>query len=164
MAEPIIPPSVLTEFSKHLVSKILPEKACNYLAAFLPGSFFEISVFIGNPDLVRNLMAKNQAGLNLGRSGLLIVGLYLAFMIGNGLMLLVGIIDRFLGRVYRVLSFLWKVLCIRALLPALNKLIAKKVLKPRHWTGRFSMYVSGELMLSQELQEFTIAGITLRGS
>ena|SRR5258707_13751198 len=101
-------------------------------------------------------MVRFEEYLTLGHAGLLLVGLFLAFVIGNDFMLLVGIIERVLGRVYRVRQSFWKLLCVHVLLPVMNKLIQKKILKPRHWTGKFNMYVADMHGLPTELESHIV--------
>lgn len=113
-----IPDAAIAEISRNLVPRILPEKAYNYLSAFLPGMIFEIAVSMGNLDLAQDVAFKYQTVLNLVKTGLVILIVMLAFIIGNGFMLLVGIIERFLGHVCRATRYLSEKLCVHILLPS----------------------------------------------
>jgi hypothetical protein len=48
------------------LSKVLPNRAYEYLAAFLPGLFFELSIALANPDLVVRLTANVEHSLTVG--------------------------------------------------------------------------------------------------
>jgi len=94
------------------ISKILPEDPHNYLAPFLPGLFFEVSILFANPELVSQLTAKSQQILAIGHYVALGIALFLAFAIGNGFVLFVMLIEYLLSRLYAFLRFLWKELCL----------------------------------------------------
>jgi len=79
------------------ISKAVPATAFNYLAAFIPGLFFEISILLGNPAVVRHLVEQSRIGYPLGYYTSLAIALVLGFIIGNGFMFLVRLIQRVFG-------------------------------------------------------------------
>jgi len=90
-----------------LISNVLPPRTYELLFALLPGIFFEISILLGNPALICDLVARAQDGFGLGHYAMLGLALVLAFIIGNAFMLLVILIQRLLGYLYRLRAFLW---------------------------------------------------------
>jgi len=84
---------------------VIPPKTYTYISAMIPGLFFELSILVGNPAYTRQLLEKARAGFALDRYMVLAIALFSAFVIGNGFMLFVGLIQRFLGLVYRVRAF-----------------------------------------------------------
>lgn len=84
----------------------------------MPGLFFEFSILLGNPDLASQLILRTQ-GLALGRYLNVLVGLFLAFVIGNALIQFASLIQFALGRAYKAGLFLWEQFQERVLLPTL---------------------------------------------
>lgn len=124
------------------LSKVLPEEPHNYLAPFLPGVFFEVSILLAKPDLVLKLASNAQQGLAIGHYLLLGIALFLAFAIGNGFLLLVTFIEFLLSYFYSFQRFFWKELCKRPLHRFSVWLLRKS--KPGlslEWAGRFNRYV-----------------------
>ena len=66
------------------ISKALPPSAFDYLAALVPGLFFEISIVVANPKLLRDLATHLQQGFAVGYYVSLFLFLFAAFVIGNG--------------------------------------------------------------------------------
>jgi len=97
--------------------RFLPTKAYSYLAALLPGLFFEISVMLANPQLVSRLLADFQEVFSLARYLTLAAALFLAFVIGNGFMVGITLVQRFLIHVYRLGAYIWTQLCSLLLAP-----------------------------------------------
>src|SRR5260370_21082914 len=88
----------------------------------MPGMFLEFSILLGNPDLACRLALRTQEGFGFGRYLTLFVGLFLAFVIGNALMLLSGLILDVVELAYRFSVFLREQFDSRVLLPLLTKL------------------------------------------
>lgn len=86
----------ITKVILHLV----PPRAYTFLFAFLPGLFFEMCILLSNPALVCDLVAKAQDGMGLSNYELVGVALIFAFIIGNGFMLWVTLIQRFFAFLY----------------------------------------------------------------
>jgi len=72
------------------LSKAIPPRAYLYLSAFMPGLFLEFSILLANPALACELALRSQEGFGFGRYLTLFVGLFLAYVIGNTLMLFGG--------------------------------------------------------------------------
>jgi len=121
------------------LSKFLPEEPYNYLAPFLPGGFFEVSILLANPDLVSQTVAKPQQNFAIGHYMMLGIALFLAFAIGNGFILLVTLIQYFFAHLFRFCVFLWKHLCKWSLQP-LSAWLLKKTSGKRQWIFRFNRY------------------------
>lgn len=111
-----------------VLSSILPPKAYAHLSAFLPGFFFEVSVCLANPQLVQKLIARSNEAANLGRYPKILIAVFLAFVLGNAIMLWVGIVKRILGVLFRVSRFLWRRFCAWPLLSVLRYLSDAKAL------------------------------------
>jgi hypothetical protein len=90
------------------VSKALPATTFVYLAAFIPGLFFEISVGLGNPGLVRVLAGLLRAGYALGYYATLAITAIVGFIIGNGFTFFVRLFQRPLAYAYSLKTLLWK--------------------------------------------------------
>lgn len=89
----------------------------------MPGLFLEFSILLANPDLARQLALRSQQGFAPGRYLTLFVGLFLAFVIGNALMLLTGLILDAVYLAYRICLLLWEHFESHVLLPSLARLI-----------------------------------------
>ncbi len=114
---------IATAALAHVVSKIVPERFYSYLAAFMPGLFFVISVFFGNPVLVCEWLNRT---FPLGRSTLITIALFLAFIIGNGFMLIPTLLQYFLFKpAYKVWWMLWRQFCVWLLWPVVRWLLSK---------------------------------------
>jgi hypothetical protein len=105
---------------------ILPPKPYTYLSAFLPGLFFEVSIFLGNPQLIEQLKLRADHAAQLGKYPKICIAVFLAFVIGHALMLWVGFVHRILGILYRLTRFLWRRFCVWPLLPTLNYAIKRQ--------------------------------------
>ncbi len=102
------------------LSKAVPHRAFVYLAAFLPGLFFEICLLLGNPGLIAKLVSDLQRAINPGGYLMLGTGVFLAFVIGNAFMLVVALIQHLLGYVYRFWFRLKHAFCKQILLRFLS--------------------------------------------
>jgi hypothetical protein len=105
--------------SKVLLS-ILPPKAYSCLTAFLPGLFFEVSVFLANPQLIEQLKDRADQAAQLGKYPEICIAIFLAFVIGHGLLLWVGFVHRVIGLFHRLGRSFGRRFCIWPLLPMLN--------------------------------------------
>lgn len=123
------------------VSKVFPTRAYTYLAALIPGLFFESSILLANPELISKLAAKSQQGFALGHYTTLGIALFLAFVIGNAFMLLVGLIQHLLGYFHRFCTFLREEFCRWPLFPLMNWLLKKPFWNRRQRVAKFHRYV-----------------------
>jgi hypothetical protein len=85
------------------LAKALPPRFWGVLTAFLPGLFFEISVVIGNPELIQRVKTPTE----LDRVSLTIIALVIAFIVGNALMLWVRFLQRAFELLYRLARSTW---------------------------------------------------------
>lgn len=113
--------------SKILLS-VIPPRAYAYLSAFLPGLFFEVSIFLANPQFIHRLILDSDQAGPLGKYLKIAIAIFLAFMCGHAFILWVGIVHRILGVCYRVGRFLWRRFCAWPLLPVLRYLSGAKAL------------------------------------
>ncbi len=135
------PVSGASEVVSKVLSNVIPPRAYAYLFALIPGVFFEVSILLGNPSYVLQLVQKSRAGVALDRYMLLAIALFLAFVIGNGFMLLVGLIQRLLGLVHKVRVFIWRQFCKWPLAPFTNWIRRKPFWSKRYWVHEFGNYV-----------------------
>ncbi len=133
MAE--LPLAKHSEAVSKVLSSVLPPRTYAYLSAFLPGFFFEVSVFLAKPRLVQKLIARSNEAANLGRYPKILIAVFLAFVLGNAFMLWAGTVHRILGRLFRIGRFLWRRFCARALVPLLNRLV-KHLAATHGWWNR----------------------------
>jgi len=134
------------------LSKILPENPHNYLAPFLPGVFFEVSILIANPELVSQLFAKPEQSLAIGHYVSLVIALFLAFAIGNGFLLLVSLIEYLLGWLYTLRRLLWKGLC-RGPLQRFSVWLLTRIKKSgwrQAWAVKFNRHLQVVIFGSEE--------------
>jgi hypothetical protein len=115
------------------LSRALPPRAYLYLSAFMPGLFIEFSILLANPNLARQLVLRTQEGFGFGPYLTLFVGLFLAFVIGNALMLFAWFIQLVVERAYRIGLFLWEQFESHVLLPRLTKLSQRQGWTPPSW-------------------------------
>jgi hypothetical protein len=132
------PISGASEAVTKVLSNVIPPRTYTYLSAMIPGLFFELSILLGNPAYVRQLLDKSRAGFALDRYTILAVALFLAFVIGNGFMLFVGLVQRLLGFVYRVRAFLWRQLRKWPLAPFSTWIRQKPFWSRRQWIHVFA--------------------------
>jgi hypothetical protein len=102
------------------LSNVLPPGAYDYLAAFLPGLFFVISVGLANPDFIGKIAA-NLSHYPISPYVNLVIALFIAFIIGNGFMMGILLIQWAIGRFYEWGFFLRKRVYRRSLIPALAR-------------------------------------------
>ncbi len=119
------------------ISRAIPPTAFSYLAALIPGLFFELSILLANPKLIARLVAQAEAAYPFGYFSLLVIALLAAFAIGNGSILFVRLIQKFLGLVYRLRAFCWKALLERKILPSLGRLMQKPGWINKRWFMEF---------------------------
>ena len=115
------------------IGNIVPVRAFAYLAAFIPGLFFIISLSLANPDLIRNLVDQEQSIYDFGGSTLVAIGLVIAFVIGTGFILWVRLIQRLFGYLYFLRTILWTLFCKWPVLPVLRWLTGKPFWNKRRW-------------------------------
>jgi hypothetical protein len=119
------------------LSNVLPPGAYDYLAAFLPGIFFIISVGLANPIFVSKIAA-NLNHYPLNSYVYLVVAVIIAFIIGNGFMMGVLMIQWLIGRLYTGGFFLRQSVYKLFLIPALNWHARKRIEKKKKlpwWFG-----------------------------
>jgi hypothetical protein len=116
-----------------VVSSVIPPRAYTFVAALIPGLFFEVSILVANPALACELRSRAQDGLGLGRYAVLGVALVFAFVLGNAFILSVTLIQRLFGLFYRLRAWLWKELCGWPLFPFVNWLYKKPWWARRRW-------------------------------
>jgi hypothetical protein len=114
------------------LSKVVPRTAFTYVAALVPGLFFELSILLGSPDVVAEILRKPQA-FNLTHYEVLFVGLFFAFVIGTaGMFLVCPLIQTLVGFAYRFVMFAWD-RCRGWLLVPLGKWFLKR----QFWQKKF---------------------------
>lgn len=104
------------------LSNALPPRPYLYFSAFLPGLFFVVSVLLANPDIASQLTFASREGFGFGRYFTLFLCLFYAFVIGNGFMLFIALIQFTMGYVYRSVWFLWEQWLKQVILPFLTRL------------------------------------------
>jgi hypothetical protein len=119
------------------LSNVLPPGAYDYLAAFLPGIFFIISVGLANPPFVSEIAA-NLLHYPFNPYVHLIIALIIAFIIGNGFMMGVLMIQWLIGRLYASAFFLRRSAYTRLVIPALNWYVKKRVEKKKQLAWWFA--------------------------
>jgi hypothetical protein len=124
-----------------VISSVVPPRAYIFMVAVLPGLFFEISILLANPALFCELIARARDGFGLSHYETLGLSLALAFVIGNAFILLVTLIQRLLGYLYRLLASLWQELCAWPLLPLTDWLQKKRWWAKRRWLTRLFIHV-----------------------
>ena len=113
--------------------------------AFIPGLFFEIFILISNPKLI-------ATPPGLGYRSWLAVVLILAFIIGNGFMLLVFLIQLVLGYTYQLGRFVWGSFVRRVLFPRVGRILTNKNLPFRRVFARTYQY-AGDFIFPTKLRE-----------
>jgi hypothetical protein len=97
------------------LSKVLPSRAYDhlgiFLSSFLPGLFFVFSLIIARPDLVSRLASNSAQSLSAGRLAVGAMGLFLAFVIGSGFILVDTMIQFLFGFLYQIKLFVYLRLC-----------------------------------------------------
>jgi hypothetical protein len=121
------------------LSKILPSRPYIFVAAFLPGLFFEISIVLANPQIVSRLLANLRENVPPNIYILLFVGLFLAFAIGNAFLLLVTLITYVFGFLYRCWRSLWRQIRRWPLRPLSGWALGRPRLRSR-WMGLLNRY------------------------
>ncbi len=74
---------MLPKTASEVLAKLVPDDIHPYLAGFIPGLFFEISVLLANPERVRAIVGTLESMPFLENWGLLAVALALAYLIGT---------------------------------------------------------------------------------
>jgi hypothetical protein len=120
------PGDIATSAIAHIVSRVVPERFYSYLAAFLPGLFFEISLLLANSELVSRLLDQMGRSFALGRPMILTIALFLGFVIGNAFMLIPSLIQYFFfAPIYKLWWLFWRQFCVWPLKPIVEWLIKK---------------------------------------
>jgi hypothetical protein len=135
------PVSEVSGAISHIVSAVVPPRAYTIMIGLLPGLFFEISILLANPAMFCELIARAKDGFGLGHYELLGVSLVLAFVIGTAFILLVTLIQRLLGYVYRLCAWIWEEFCRWPLCPLIVWLSGNLWLGRRQWFRDFSLSV-----------------------
>jgi hypothetical protein len=112
------------------LSNVLPSGAYDYLAAFVPGLFFVICVGLANPTFVSKIAA-NLLHYPLSPYVNVVIALFIAFIIGNGFMMGVLLIQWLIGRLYEAAFLLRQEVYERSLIPALGRYVEKRVQKKK---------------------------------
>jgi hypothetical protein len=128
------------------ISKAIPSTAFNYLAPFIPGLFFEISVLMGNPVLIRTLVRQSYAGYALGYYTSLTIAVILAFVVGNGFMLFLRLFQRPIVYAYLLKTALWKQIIKLLILPSLKRLWQKPGWQRSPWLNGLLRYAQMEVL------------------
>jgi hypothetical protein len=118
------------DLSKVDLERVLPNRAYEFLAAFAPGLFFIFSVLLANPDLVARAVGGAQHQFSIDRYAALAIGSFLAFIVGNGFMLVCSIILWLFGFLYQFKIFVWRRLCKWPVLQ-----ITEWLMKKPSWRG-----------------------------
>ncbi len=123
------PPGLQPGIHVHL-SDVIPASAYTYLAAFLPGLFFEISVALANPGLVTKIAVTSPQALIQNQYIEWAVILFIAFTLGNGFMMFISLIRWFLREAYISAFFARRRVYERFLIPRVDRWIAKRLGAP----------------------------------
>jgi hypothetical protein len=91
--------------------------------------------------MVRRLVDQSRSGYSLGYYTPLAIAMILAFIIGNGFMFLVMLVQRVFGYLYLLRTYLWKGINRRVLLPVLKPMLRRPEWNRRPWFQRVSRYV-----------------------
>jgi len=109
------------------LSNVIPRRTFTYIAAFLPGLFFEVSILFGNPELVRKLVGNLRQTVPPNRYVEVGLVVFLAYVIGTAFMLLVTLFQFFMTKCfYWVWEFLREAFFKWPLVPLMNWLMKKK--------------------------------------
>ena len=119
------------------LSKMVPRASLSPLSAFIPGLFFEISIVLGNPQLITSHLATAQNLIRLSSYLQLAIALFLAFIIGNAAMLFVSLIQWLLCYFHRLKRPLREEFNRSALLPLINRLAGFQFFMSRMYFQRF---------------------------
>src|SRR5258708_389006 len=120
------PGSEVSNAISKVISSVVPPHLYVFLVALLPGLFFELSILLANPSVFCELVAKGRDGSGMGRYAIWCVALFFAFVIGNAFILLVTLIQRLLGYLYRLWAWVREELCIWPLSPLIVWLSKKQ--------------------------------------
>jgi hypothetical protein len=112
------------------LTKALHPRTFGYFAPLMPGLFFEISILLSGSYSFRKLADQAQLGYYTS----LVVVLILAFILGNGFLLLVRLIQLTIGLSCRCAAFAWK-----KVLSGLLRLIRYLFSRPRRLPVRVAM-------------------------
>jgi hypothetical protein len=149
----------------NLPPKILPT-AFDLSASLIPGFFFEISLAVGNPDLVRCLLDRIQRAHVIGDYVLIVLAIMVAFILGSGFMLWVTpTVRTILKWLYQLQRSLKRWISRIVLLPFLGRLLLKPAFrKPvlSRFHRRLVELVYGETALLRNISRgFRLVGETL---
>jgi hypothetical protein len=108
------------------ISKVLPEReSYAYLIAFIPGLFFEVSIYFANAPFIGRFAPQAHQPFAVSNSIVSIIAVLLAFIIGNGFMFIPTLIQYFLRYFYMLWWFGWKHFCQWPLKPLVDWLCKK---------------------------------------
>jgi len=107
------------------LSDLLSARAFDYLAAFLPGLFFELSIAFANPTFMGSARGRLAGVLPDNQYVKLGVVLFIAFVIGNCFMMLVFFIRWGWGHLYKFAFALRREFYSRFLLPGCNRRVGE---------------------------------------
>ena len=113
------------------LSNIVRRSSLAPLSAFIPGLFFEISILLGNPQLITSRTAPAEKLVPLSPYLQLAIALFLAFIIGRASMLLVHFIQHVLTYVHLARLALSAKLRTPVLIPMLNQLANMRLFASR---------------------------------
>ena len=138
------------------VSKLVPTRFFDYVAPLFPGLFFEISVLIANPNLIRQFLANTAQVLGGSHYLPVAIGLFIAFAVGFGALMFVSLLAWFLTvLVRRPLTFLWKRCCALIFLPLLNRFVKGKPVRMKHTSVQTLLrYLQGKAFPPVVSEEF----------
>lgn len=126
------------------LSKMVPRGSLSSISAIIPGLFFEISILLGNPQLITSHLATAQNLIRLSPYLQLAIALFLAFVIGQAFTLLVYFIQHALTYLHSLRLILVPELRILVLVPLLNRLAKLRFFAIRHRFHNFRNRVSND--------------------
>jgi len=123
------------------LSKVLPSRAYELLANFLPGLFFVFSVGFADPHLARIFSMSSEPGFTLGRYGIISTILFVGFAIGSGFILVDTIMQFLMAYFYRLKMFVYRLVCRWPLRRLTQWMLTKRAWQTRPWVGRLHVKV-----------------------
>lgn len=147
-------PSEYLEAVIHVdLSKLVPRRAYGLVAGLVPGVFFEASVLLGNPNLMRSYVNHARLDVGLGYYSCLILALALAWIIGSAFLLFVSLGQWLLAGLYTLRSKMWREACRRALIPYLTRRLRSQKVTFRRGVVRLLQYAGDKLTPPFRLRE-----------
>src|SRR5579871_2246204 len=124
------------------ISKMLSWRIFTYLAGFLPGLYFGISILLAKPTILQN--ALQQSGVGLGYYTQIFLILASVFFIGTGFMFFVQMVQYILDVLCRISDLVISLIAKYILMPLANILASRGWRK--RWIGSLAMYASNRGM------------------